>query len=285
MKKLVMIALSLANSVSFATVSQHVSRTAGGHPSKLAIKADFEQDWQRYPSPDAVIQELSTQFPLAKTAEMNASCTSLTDENRSLLGDNNPTTGFTSIAQPNSSFISWYSGCLTSYLTADFKARFVSAVTDSKSGIQTPKTLPQAKETAVSYFGQEYSKECAAVNPYGAHLVANPFENYFTDYSNCAWSKLPTATRLAIINFNLQLHIGPDAVLNDLGLQQQNGELAQKVLSFIDAASANQNFARDGFSDLGRISLSTSQETNSLTILSATEVMKYLILQTAYLKY
>ena len=102
----------LVASASLFSVAQQSRRTL---PKQgLAHKTSFTENWERYPSPDMILDIFKRAFPLKSYANIEPikNCISLTDSNRSTLGDNNVQIGEPLIKDPNLAFSHWYASCL-----------------------------------------------------------------------------------------------------------------------------------------------------------------------------
>jgi len=72
--------------------------------------------------------------------------------------------------------------------------------------------------------------------------------------------------------------------LIDLGIETKNGELAQKIMDYIERASLDREF------NISNLTLSFNDDSpapgqRSLQVLSAAELARFLILQTSFIKY
>ena len=290
MKLFVVSMILLASQSSLAAFSNSIVQT---HKSfrrqrgvSLSHKVDFQQDWERYPAPDAILQELAQLFPRVTLASGEEECRALTNDNRSLLGDNNPITGYASVNQPNSSFVSWYNGCLIKYLATDFAVRFDFQHYSSATNQPIMNTVGNFKTSMIEYLGKDYSSICKMSD---AEASAHPAEStnvdvYMSRFSACSWRSLSRKDQLDVINHNISLLIGPPEVVADLGIEKQAGELAQKVLAAVESMSADRNF---NLPTLNLVFNDNEQKNGqrSLQVLSATELARFLILQTSFLKY
>ena len=290
MKKIVVALVIFASSLGWAGLAKPSirgrNRMRNNHGSLLFQKADFQQDWERYPAPDATIQELARLFPRVTLPSGDDECRTLTDNNRSLLGDNNPVTGYASVNQPNSSFISWYNGCLIKYLTLDSSVRFAYQNYDPVTGQSVINTVQNFKTSMIEYLGKNYSAVCKLPDSQTSLNAPNTpdVSAYQSALSSCSWRNLSRENQLDIIKHNILLLIGPPEVLIDLGIETKNGELAQKIMDYIERASLDREF------NISNLTLSFNDDSptpgqRSLQVLSAAELARFLILQTSFIKY
>ncbi len=211
-------------------------------------KASFEMTWERYPTPDMILNYMASSFPLNSTG-YGDECLTLNEANRALLGDNNPLLGAPVINQPNSSFVVWYVGCLQAMLKSE------------RTIIITGKPSNEQQAMIQAYLGGNPANICIKVSTqsFGAF---------------CLWSFFSEAEKKLKIKNQILSFVGPDDVIRDLGIAQSSDELADKILSEI-SDSINKKDGRYSFID-------SSKE---LTLLDATQITKFLLMILDTLKY
>lgn len=223
-------------------------------PSKVKLsnskitKASFEMTWERYPTPDMILNYMASSFPL-NSVGFGDECLTLNDANRALLGDNNALMGAPVINKPNSSFVVWYVGCLQSMLKSE------------RTFIITGKPSNEQLAIIQAYLGGSPANICikGSTQTFGAF---------------CAWSFFSEAEKKQKIKNQILSFLGPDDVIRDLGIAQSSDELAAKILLEI-SDSINKKDGRYLFID-------SSKE---LTLLDATQITKFLLMILDTLKY
>jgi hypothetical protein len=183
----------------------------GGVPSRAG---SFRENWKRYPRPDELINVLKDTFPLALSTSglVPMTCYLLSEENRSLLGDNKPSEGSPVVSQPNFSFVNWYSSCLATYISAEFGKR--EATTD-ESGV-------------------------LGVKPWvNADALTKNDEARAMWYS--AWKNLTTVQKLSLISGVVEKMIGPAELIET----SDSPNLVRDTLDAMEEFMINGS-ARDG---------------------------------------
>jgi hypothetical protein len=233
--------------ISLPAFSAGIKTPFGVKFSKSKVtKASFEMTWERYPTPDMILNYMASSFPLNSTFSGDE-CLTLNEANRALLGDNNPLLGAPVINKPNSSFVVWYVGCLQSMLKS---------------------------ERTVIMGGKPSNEQQAMIQAYLGANPANICMQVTTQTSSCLWSFFSEAEKKQKIKNQILSFVGPNDVIRDLGIAQSSDELADKILSEI-SDSINKKDGRYTFID-------SSKE---LTLLDATQITKFLLMILDTLKY
>lgn len=163
--------------------------------------ASFANRQVRYMMPFDLMQTLAQVFGENAKKAASHDCTTLTETNRSLLGDSSAATGSPVFSEPSSNFVRWYMGCLID-LSGQLRA---SALKD----------------------------ESDAQRFWGTYLYAHKssqLEPFVTLAQN---------DRLQIIEEKIAQLIGPTEIIADFGYFSSTAELAKKIEA--DVASRGMN--------------------------------------------
>jgi hypothetical protein len=247
-----MILLSVFTKTSLAFVSSPMSLKKVKNP--LILRTSFEQTWERYPSPDVVLNQLMASFPLLENPSglVGSNCLWLDDENRSLLGDNNVTTGKPLSEKPNSAFIVWYAGCIKKFM-------------DAERSILIYDWKENKINENVSYLGKTALTACQK-------KLSLPVNNKLAQI--CHWNDLSAQIRKQKIKEQINSLIGPEEIVIDLGIAQSLDDLTDKIYNEIQDYSSKKD---------GRYNFLSAQEEPN--IIGATQIIKFLILMTDIIKF
>jgi hypothetical protein len=227
------------------------------HGNVRPYKASFKRDWMRYPSPDVVIKQLLQNFSLLGEGSTmyDNKCGYLDQNNRSVLGDNNPTTGAPLVDNPNMSFVVWYTGCLQTL----FEKEYVLLSTNTGS-----------REGRLQYMGKPLIDACGdAVNAQSENLLDHPYY-----LSNCKWSSISTdLRRKKVLEFIDEL-IGPTEVVADLQIASSSEELADIIQNSIQHYQENPD---DRYKFL--------RAEGELNVINALQAIRFLILMTDTMRF
>lgn len=260
---LFLVSFALANAANAAMPFSPVQ------PLTRGKKASFTENWSRYPSPDVIIARLHQDFPDGAFTYTNTGCNIMNDENRGLLGDSSPQTGKPAVDNPNSSFISWYSNCVTNLIKNEAYAsggtdeeRFKQINGELAFGLcqkaidsKYEKDLAAYEESKKIYNAaqEKYQKELEAYKSdlekarkhrkfplptmpdYPQYNISfeplKPTDFHSTD---CSWTALSADAKTRLINQFLERYIGPNDVIVDLQLADSEQELSEKIRDYVD---------------------------------------------------
>lgn len=260
---LFLVSFALANAANAAMPFSPVQ------PLTRGKKASFTENWSRYPSPDVIIARLHQDFPDGAFTYTNTGCNIMNDENRGLLGDSSPQTGKPAVDNPNSSFISWYSNCVTNLIKNE---AYASGGTDEERFKQIngelafglcQKAIDSKYEKDLAAFKDEqknydevrakYQKDLEAYRLAAEkarknksvkvpsmpeyptyHLGFEPRKPVEFHSTDCNWTELNADAKTRLINQFLERYIGPNDVIVDLQLADSEQELSEKIRDYVD---------------------------------------------------
>lgn len=181
----------------------------------------FTQDWSRYPAPDVLLKTLRKQFPHAEMGYDMTSCFIINEKNQTVIGQDNPLTGTPSLANPNSAFLVWYTGCVKSLAVAE-QAAFSEFYVTNRFNLRA--SSPQQEQAKAAEFGAPYAS--------GAIRASCPL-SFATGFpggdAKCDWKNMPERTRLAIISAEIERLVGPDEVIREEGFAPSLDAFARRV--------------------------------------------------------
>jgi hypothetical protein len=197
--------------------------------NKLFRKTSFKPTWQRYPPPDVFLNTLRQQFPLADIGLLDSNCRSLTNDNRTLLGDSEPATGRPSIDNPNSSTANWYNRCLAEYVKSEYQGISSYTYQTQADGTQ----IGTEDHRPLTFFNDYYSEEVVGEvkKLLGSDAYAN--EQMVPSRFDVDWKNLSAAAQSALVRRQVERLIGPEDIVLDLGLAASEDEFVAGVLRLI----------------------------------------------------
>lgn len=234
--------------------------------NKLFKKISFKPTWQRYPPPDVFLNTLRQQFPLVGIDQLDSNCRSLTNDNRTLLGDSEPATGKPSIDNPNSSTANWYNRCLAEYVKSEYQGISSYTYQTQADGTQ----IGTEDRRSLTFFNDYYSEEVVSEVKKLLGSDAYADEQMVPSKFDVDWKSLSAGAQAALVRRQIERLVGPEDIVLDLGLAASEDEFVARILGLISKFVNTPEATTFTFLDVN--------QPEYVRVRSMTKIAQYLIL-------